>query len=57
MTIDNSWAVPYSPDFLQKFRTHMNVELCISKVDQSNICLSMFARVPIETCRDRRSAC
>ncbi len=31
-TVDNSWVVPSSPDLLRKFRTHMNVELCISKV-------------------------
>ena len=30
--VDNSWVVPYSPDLLGKFRTHMNVELCIYKV-------------------------
>ena len=29
MAIDNSWLVLYSPDFLRKFRTRMNVELCI----------------------------
>ena len=29
---DNSWVVPHSPDLLRKFRTHMNVELCISRV-------------------------
>ncbi len=29
---DNSWAVPYSPDLLRKFRAHINVELCNSKV-------------------------
>ena len=29
MDIDNSWVVPYSPDLLRKFRTHMNIELCI----------------------------
>ena len=48
MAIDNSWLVPYSPDLLRKFRTHMNVELCIFRVDQSNICSSTFARDPIE---------
>ena len=48
MAIDNSWVVPYSPDLLQKFRTHKNSELCISRVRKSNICSSTFARVPIE---------
>ena len=32
IVVDNSWFVPHSPDFLRKFGTHMNVELCISKV-------------------------
>ena len=32
MILDNSWVVPHSPDFLRKFRTHMNVELRISRV-------------------------
>ena len=31
--IDNPWVVPHSPDLLRKFRTHMNVELCISRVE------------------------
>ncbi len=30
--LENSWVVPYSLDLLQKFRTHMNVEICISRV-------------------------
>ncbi len=32
LTLDNSCVVPYSPDLLRKFRTHLNVEFCISKV-------------------------
>ncbi len=32
LTVDTSWIVPYSPDLLRKFKTHMNLELCISKV-------------------------
>ena len=32
MAIDNSLVAPYLPDLLRKFRTHMNVELCISRV-------------------------
>ena len=28
----NSRVVPHSPDLLRKFRTHMNFELCISRV-------------------------
>lgn len=31
-TMNNSWVVLYSPDLLRKFRCHMNVELCISRV-------------------------
>ncbi len=32
ITFDNSLIVPHSPDLLRKFKTHMKVELCISKV-------------------------
>ena len=32
INVDNSWVVPHSPDLLRKFRTHMNVELCVSRV-------------------------
>src|SRR6266849_140798 len=27
---DNRWVVPYSPYLLQKFRSHINVEICAS---------------------------
>ena len=30
--LENSQVVPHSPDLLLKFRNHMNVELCISRV-------------------------
>ena len=36
MILDNSWVVPHSPDLLRKFCTHMNVELCISRVGSIN---------------------
>ena len=32
MILNNSWVVPHLSDLLRKFRTHMNVELCISGV-------------------------
>ncbi len=32
MILDNSWVVPYLRELLPKFRTHMKVELCISRV-------------------------
>ena len=32
MATEDSWIVPYSPDLLRRFRTHMNVEHCISRV-------------------------
>ena len=32
VTVDNLWVVAYSADLLRKFITHMNAELCISKV-------------------------
>ena len=31
IAIDNSWVVPYTSDFLRKFRTRMKVENCISR--------------------------
>ena len=33
IAIGNSRAAPYSPDLLRKFRTHMNVEFCIFRVE------------------------
>ena len=30
--IDDSWVVLDSPELFRNFRTHMNIELCISKV-------------------------
>ena len=30
--LNNSWVSHYSPELLRKFHTHMNLELCISRV-------------------------
>ncbi len=32
VTVDSSWVVSYSSPFAAEFKTHMNVDLCISKV-------------------------
>ncbi len=33
LTVDNSWVVQHSLSLLRKFKTHMNEESCISKVE------------------------
>ena len=42
--LDDSWAVQYSPDLLRKFRTHMNVELCISKLGSIKYLFKYFRK-------------
>ena len=45
MTIDDSWVVPHSPNLLRKFRTRLNVELCISRVGSNKYLFQHICKV------------
>lgn len=46
--VDNGWDVTYNPTLSGRFQCHLNIELCVSRIEEIEYFLYMFVKEGIE---------